>query len=971
LYNLWIKDKKLIDQSWNEYFQKIENVSNGSIEYSNKGLPNVSSTIKTSPPLLDIEHDIKNNSTDKISLEDTNKVNMLIRAYQRNGYIKADIDPLGIDFLKNSNSHYAIYESINNLNYKTYGFNEEDLERKFYIYTDTISGIFSEKSPIKLKEIIDRLEKAYCRTIGPDYMHISSKEECNFIREKFEVEWANYKSSHSEETIVFDRLAWAVLFEEFLHNKFSTHTRFGLEGLECLITGLKWFVDSCVGHGVKEITIGMAHRGRLNVLANVMKKSLSLIFGEFQGKILVFDESGQMKENGEIEYIQSGDVKYHLGTFNEKVYKNGKSISMDLLANPAHLEAVNPVVIGKVRAKQHFNKDESRNEYIALLIHGDAAFNGQGVVYETMQMENLKNYSIGGTVHVISNNQIGFTTSVEDGRSTPFACDILKSYECPIIHVNAEDPIALDFAFKVAADYRIKFNKDIAIDIIGYRRYGHSEIDQPMFTQPHMYRIIQKKKNILKIYQERLIKEGKISEEECKKTISKIKNLIDANYKDAENNVFEKSEWISKQWQHLAFRKYSAPKNTGVNIKTLREINELINILPSNYNFHPTVKKIYESRFNSVASGKNIDMATAEALCWASLLEEGYTVRISGEDAQRGAFSHRHSVLYDQENDKNYIPLKKVPPNPNNFQSCNSQLSEFAVLGFELGFSYYNPDSLIIWEAQYGDFANGAQIIIDQFIASGERKWNAQTGIVLNLPHGMDGEGPEHSSARLERFLQMMDDDINHIYNLDEKDRVTQIQESNYQVCYPTTSANYFHLLRRQVKRDFRKPLIIAQSKRLLRYKMAYSTIDEFDENKRFIKVRQEFQKNIIDNRNIVKLIIACSGQIYYDLIIRREKLKINDVAIIAVEQLGPFPYIEFIEAIDKFPNASIRWVQEEHFNQGAWEYVHSRINNLLKITNRGGQIDYAGRSASSAAAAAYHTIFEKEHLKLMEDAFK
>ena len=466
------------------------------------------------------------------------------------------------------------------------------------------------------------------------------------------------------------------MFEEFLQAKFTTHKRFGLEGMESMVSGLKWFVDCSVKSGVKDISLGMAHRGRLNVLANVVRKPISKIFAEFQGKDSIV---GYGDKDSEIEYSQSGDVKYHLGTFHERVYPDGKTISLDLLPNPSHLEAVNPLVMGKTRAKQHFNNDIERNKHLCVLIHGDAAFAGQGVVYESMQMSNLANYTTGGVLHVVSNNQIGFTTTPKDGRSTPFVSDIMKAYEAPIIHVNADDPIAVDYCFSVALEYRNKFKKDICIDIIGYRKYGHNELDQPMFTQPQMYAAVSKKQNVLKMFEERLVNEKVISQEEADEHRNKIKNNLEKFFQYAENNVFDKSEWISKEWQHLNNRKYSAPQDTVVDLKTLQFLNKKINLLPTEYNFHKKIKELYDNRYKSVEEGKNIDWGTGEALCWATLLNENYTVRLSGQDVERGTFSHRHAVLHDQLKDRVYVPLHQVS-DPKNFQPCNSHLSEFAVL---------------------------------------------------------------------------------------------------------------------------------------------------------------------------------------------------------------------------------------------------------------------------------------------------
>lgn len=958
--NILRKDKAYGNKTSNESLSALEKIE-ASVQNNKSNQQPQANTTKVIPDLVSLD----STNLTSFSEAELNKVVLLIHSYQRYGYLNANLDPLNLNLINCPESHLLNLQRFRQkLEYENYGFSEQDLEKEFVIYTPEISGILSEHGPLKLREIFDRLKKAYCGTIGPDYMHVSLSEECNFIRDKFEYEWVNYKATKNEKFSILNKIAWAVLFDEFMHKKFPFHKRYGLEGLESLISGLKSIIDTCVSKGVKDITFGMPHRGKLNILANVMKKSISEIFSDFLGKCNLLNKEDYTN------YFETGDLKYFLlGTFHENVYPDGKTIMLDLLPNPSHLEAVDPVVVGKTRAKQHFNIDEERTQHLAILVHGDASFCGQGVVYETLQMESLENYIIGGVIHVISNNQLGYTTNPKDGRSTPFVSDLLKGYEVPIIHVNADDPIAVDFSFKVAAEYRLKFKKSIAIDIIGYRKYGHNELDQPFLTQPEMYKAIKNKSNVLKIFSDRIIQDGLLTKEEYDILISEVNNKLNQFYINAENNKFEKSDWISKQMINSS-RKSLIFKFTGVNYEKLLEINEKINVLPNNLNFHENIKNIYENRYKSIKQGSNIDMATAESLCFGILLDEGYTVRLSGQDAQRGTFSHRHCVLHDQDTKSSYIPLSNIPKNPKNFQPCNSHLSEYAVLGFELGFSYYNPEALVMWEAPFGDFANNAQTIIDQFIASGESKWKIQSGIVLNLPHGIDGQGPEHSSARIERFLQMMDDDINYISNLDQQNKVTHIKESNYQVCYPTTSANYFHLLRRQLKREFRKPLIIAKSKKLLKFDLANSNIQDFISDTKFLEVRSESNGKILNNKNNVKMILVCSGQIYYNLVLHRQKLNKPDVAIIALEQIGPFPYLEFLDSIRNFPNARITWVQEEHVNQGAWEYIRSRINNLLKIIKRAGELKYVGRLASCSPSTSNNDIFEKEHIQLLHDAF-
>jgi len=856
MYNAWRKDPNSVHLSWNSYFSNLESGMDASSAF-------------TTPPTLDKSFLINNLSQrgqvqaqpqGSSSIEESLKVILMIRSFQTYGFLGAKLDPLDM-MTDEDKKKYKVFTQLKHMDYKTYGFSEKDLDKEFIVKTEGIAGILSENRPLKLREIIDHLQKSYCSTIGVEFMYNHSRELCNFIRDKMEKEWVNYKLSKEETLRVFDRLAWAVLFEEFLKSKFTTHKRFGLEGLESVVSGLKEFVDVAVKGGLKDITLGMPHRGRLNVLGNVFRKPLKKIFSEFHGK---YDD-----HSNEISQF-SGDVKYHLGTYFERTYSSGKKISLDILPNPSHLECVNPVVMGKTRAKQHFKNDSSREENVAILLHGDAAFAGQGVVYESMQMSNLDNYTTGGVVHVVCNNQIGFTTAPHDSRSTPWCTDIGKSIEAPIIHVNAEDPIAVDFVFRMAADYTRKFRNDIIIDVIGYRKHGHNELDQPMFTQPQMYQKISKKASILDIFQEKLISEG-YNKEELDNIRKKILDMLEEEYQEASKKNPQKSDWVPEQWHDHNVKKFSAPQNTGVKIENLRSIGEKINFIPEGFKLHPQLKKHYEQRITSIREGKGIDWATAEALAWAHLLEEGYTVRLSGQDVERGTFSHRHAVLHDQVSGEKYIPMLNVVKNPHNFQIHNSHLSEFAVLGFELGFSYYSPDSLVMWEAQFGDFANGAQIIIDQFISSGESKWNVPTGLTLLLPHGMDGQGPEHSSCRIERFLELMDDDYRKIPDVN-----LQIQKTNMQLCNPSFSANYFHLLLRQVKRQFRKPLIVPSPKKLLRFKQANSNIEDFNEGLRFLKVRPEYKAEVLANASNVKKVLICSGQVYYDLWNRREQLKRN-----------------------------------------------------------------------------------------------
>ena len=584
-----------------------------------------------------------------------------------------------------------------------------------------------------------------------------------------------------------------------------------------------------------------------------------------------------------------------------------------------------------------------------------------------MQMQNLDNYKTGGLLHVIANNQIGFTTTPNDGRSTPYCTEIGKAYDAPIIHVNADNPIAVEFAFKLAAEFAVKYPKDIIVDVIGYRRYGHNELDDPRFTQPEMYKTIDSHKDIVVLFEEKLISEG-IDKKELENINNEIKEELNKDYDKAKNEDKIEKEKPHSNWESFTPDKYSKENPTGVNIEKLKNLGEKICTIPNDFEAHKIIKKIYDNRLKSISSGKGIDWATAEALSWAVLLYEGNTVRLSGQDVERGTFSHRHSVLHDQNNFSKYIPLTSVTTNSNNLQICLSPLSEFAVLGFELGFSYYNPEALVMWEAQFGDFANGAQVIIDQFIASGESKWDCQTGIVLLLPHGMDGQGPEHSSARIERFLQLMEDSP---LDVSPSKQDMQIQKTNMQLCNPTTPANYFHVLLRQQKRNFRKPLVIPSPKKLLRLKEAKSNIEDFSEGTIFKKIRYEEDNEVINNAKNVKYVLLCSGQVYYDLVKYRSANKIKDIAIIALEQVAPLPYEALDNSIKMFSNAKLRWVQEEHLNSGCWSYVEPRIKNLLAHSNKSANLTYVGRGPAASPATGFNKVHNAELEKLLFEAFK
>lgn len=687
------------------------------------------------------------------------------------------------------------------LDYKTYGFTEADLEREFTIKMNNPQGIFAKQEKWKLGELIVKLKDIYSRFVGIERAHVMDVEASNWLINKMEEE-PNKAVLLNDKKNLFEGLQYSSLFEEFLHKKYTTTKRFSASGSDSLIPCLKLIMDQAIELGADKIILGLSHRGRINAMAYLLHKKIEHILAGFIGTV---------PQGAELEWGNSGDVKYHLGCLYKYTNDKGRTIEVQLMPNASHLESADPLTVGRVRAEQDYTGDTNRKKVVGILVHGDAAFAGQGVVYETLQFADLAGYNSGGTIHVVVNNQIGFTTVPRDSRTGSYCTEIAKSISAPIFHVNGEDPEAIIKASKIAAEYRHKFSRDIVIDLIGYRLYGHNEMDQPMFTQPIMYKKIQSMKRIYDKVCDKFLAEKVYTKEEIDKLSKNVMKGFEEGFEKSKNMSFKWEEWRPK----VSYR-YPLPfeglKITGVNVDKLRAMNEKINVIPKEYSAHPLVRKVYEARYKSVKDGAGIDWATGEALAWATLLAEGHNIRLSGQDVQRGTFSHRHSYLHNQERDEVYVPLKNVAPNQGQFNAINSSLSELAVLGFEIGYQYADPNSLVMWEGQFGDFANGAQIMIDQYVASGEAKWGVQNGIVLLLPHGYDGQGSEHSSARLERYLQLCDDDPYSCRLVGHLNR-----ETNWQVVNCTTPANYFHALRRQLRRDYRKPLIVMAPKRLLR----------------------------------------------------------------------------------------------------------------------------------------------------------
>ncbi|TIB73487.1 hypothetical protein E3Q18_03186 [Wallemia mellicola] len=909
----WKEDHSSVDESWDAYFNSLDGkppaLPSGAAVGEIKEPPN--QAFVNTP--LDVPKTSSNNLTDHL------KVQLLVRAFQVRGHILAKTDPLGIiepERQKNIPSELELTH---------YGWSEPDLDTKTFDLGPGILKRFTGtgKTKMTLREIYDTCKQIYCGPIGSQYVHIPEKAQCDWIRDRIETPqpW-NY--TLEEKRMVLDRLVWSDSFERFIATKFPNEKRFGLEGCESLIPGMKALIDRSVEHGVKSAIIGMPHRGRLNVLANVIRKPGEAIFNEFSPVAPADDDSG------------GGDVKYHLGANYVRPTPSGKKVSLSLVANPSHLEAENPVVLGKTRALQFFDGDKDRLSAMGILLHGDAAFAAQGVVYETLGFHSLPGYGTGGTIHICVNNQIGFTTDPRLSRSTPYPTDIAKFIDAPIFHVNADDPEAVVFICQLAADWRAKWKKDVVIDLVGYRRHGHNETDQPSFTQPRMYQAIGKKQNILDLYVERLQNEGTFTKQDTDEHKKWVWQMLEKSFQNSREYKPSPKEWLSSSWDGFPtpseLSQLVLPVNaTGVREDKLVEIAKALGNVPEGFTIHRNLNRVLKNREKMVQDGKGIDWSTAESLAMGALAMEGNHVRLSGQDVERGTFSQRHSIIHDQKTGEAYMPLNHLGEKQAPVTIVNSTLSEFGVLGFELGYSLVSPDSLTIWEAQFGDFANNAQCMIDQFISSGERKWLQRTGLVLSLPHGYDGQGPEHSSGRIERFLQLCDD--NPLVFPSEEQQIRQHQDCNMQVVYPTTPANYFHVLRRQVHRGFRKPLILFFAKSLLRHPMARSDLSELIGDTSFQRYLPDPHPEHLVAPEQVRRHILCSGQVYHTLIKHRDENDIKDVVISRLEQLAPFPYDMLKPHLDKYPNADLYWCQEEPANNGAWSYVSQRLITLVDNT--------------------------------------
>jgi len=850
----------------------------------------------------------------------------LIRAFRVNGHLIANLDPLN---LKEINQHPE-------LDYRNYGFTDKDLNKDIFI--DGSLGLNSGK----LNEIIKILSETYSGSIGVEFVHIQDADQKQWVQERIEEVRNKTHFTEKGKIAIYRRLLEAEMFEKFLDKKYLGTKRFGLVGSESTIPGIEQIIKQSCLSGIEDIYIGTAHRGRLTLLSSVMEVPLRSIMAKFQG--------GGEDPN---EVLGSGDVKYHLGISSDREFE-GKKIHLSLTPNPSHLESVDPVVVGKVRAEQTMLQDKTNDRVIGLLIHGDAAMAGQGVVAETFAMSQLRGFRTGGTIHFVINNQIGFTTVPHYGRSAPYCTEIAKIIQAPIFHVNGDDVESVVHVCRLAVEFRNKFKTDVVVDMFCYRRSGHNEMDLPEFTQPLMYQKIKEHKTALKIYEEKLKEESVLTDIEALNQHEEYKKVLEEEFALSKSYKSNKADWLEGSWKGLSTASFDARRGkTSVTIEDLKFIAKEIHRIPEDFNVHKRIKKIYEERLNSVLDNSGIDWATAESLAFATLLKEGFGVRLSGQDSGRGTFSQRHAVLYDQMNEKRFVPLRHFIDKQGFFEVIDSFLSEYGVLGFEYGYSQVDPRTLVLWEGQFGDFANNAQTIIDQFITTGERKWLRMSGLTLLLPHGHEGQGSEHSSARLERFLQMC-------------------AEDNIQVVNCTSPANYFHVLRRQLHRDFRKPLIIMTPKSTLRHKKNVSYVDQFINGSTFHRILRD-EISVKEEKKINRVLL-CSGKIYFELQDEIDKLKKENVFILRIDQLYPFPYDVLKDELKRFPEAEVYWVQEEPSNMGAFRFIKHRVESVMASMNRNEELLFIGRKASASPATGIldrHIENQKNILRLAIEADK
>jgi 2-oxoglutarate dehydrogenase E1 component len=863
-----------------------------------------------------------------VAVQDTLGARQLIRAYRTRGHLAAKLDPLEL----------VTRREHPELKPKTYGFTKADYDRPIYL-GGTLGLEFGT-----LRQVLGILKRTYAGHVGVEYMYISDPEQRAWIQDRIEGREVGFTANGKK--AILKKLIEAESFERFIDFKYTGTKRFGLDGGESMVPALEQIIKRGGQLGVSEIVIGMPHRGRLNVLANVMGKPYRAIFNEFRGGSAHPDE---------VE--GSGDVKYHLGASSDREFDENR-VHLSLTANPSHLEIVDPVVLGKVRAKQDQRKDDERKSVLPLLLHGDAAFAGQGVVAECLGLSGLRGHRTGGSLHFIVNNQIGFTTAPRFSRSSPYPSDVGKMIDAPIFHVNGDDPEAVVHVTKIAIEFRQRFGKPVVIDMFCYRRHGHNEADEPAFTQPLMYQRIAQHPGVVDVYANRLVEEGLLSREEIDHMQADFRNFLEEEFSAGEAYRPNRADWLDGKWSGIGHAEEGARRGvTGVDLDLLKEVGRKLTSIPKSFTPHKTIARIMAARRKMIDEGQGIDWATAEALAYGTLLVEGFPVRLSGQDSERGTFSQRHAVLMDQVNEKKYTPLKHVARDQARFEVINSMLSEEAVLGFEYGYSLAEPNALVLWEAQFGDFANGAQVVVDQFISSGERKWLRMSGLVLLLPHGYEGQGPEHSSARLERYLQLC-------------------AEDNWQIANCTTPANYFHVLRRQLHRQFRKPLVLMTPKSLLRHKRVVSNLEQFGPGSSFHRLLWDDAQFLPDQAiklvpdDKIRRVVLCSGKVYYDLYNEREKRGVEDVYLLRMEQLYPFPARALIQELGRFKDAEMVWCQEEPKNMGAWSFVEPNLEWVLEhIGAKHKRPRYAGRPSSAATATGLMSKHTRELKAFLDEA--
>lgn len=957
LYGQWAKDAGAVDEAWDSFFRSLGDDQDVAVRESEGAswkradwppVPQDDTTSALtgewpSASKGDADAAIKKIaakaeekglklSTDQMrqAVLDSIRALMLIRAFRIRGHLHAQLDPLG---LREVPDHGELKPS-------TYGFGPGDMDRPIFI--DNVLGL----EIASIRQITDLMTRTYCGTFALQYMHISNPEEAAWLKERIEGYGKKITFTREGRRAILNKLVEAEGFEKFLHVKYMGTKRFGLDGGEALIPAMEQIIKRGGALGVKEIVFGMPHRGRLSVLANVLSKPYRAIFHEFQG--------GSFKPE---DVDGSGDVKYHLGASADREF-DGNNVHLSLTANPSHLEAVNPVVLGKARAKGDQLGDlTDRSSVLPILLHGDAAFAGQGVVAECLQLSGIRGHRTGGCIHIVVNNQIGFTTAPAFSRTSPYPTDIALMVEAPIFHVNGDDPEAVVHAARVAIEFRQKFRKDVVLDIICYRRFGHNEGDEPMFTNPAMYTKIKAQKTTLQLYTERLVADGLIPEGEIEDMKAAFQAHLNEEFEIGKNYKPNKADWLDGKWSGLNREgtDYIAGE-TGITPEVMTQVGRALTNAPDGLTLHKTVGRLLEAKKQMFETGEGFDWATAEALAFGSLVTEGHGVRLSGQDSTRGTFSQRHSAFIDQKSEDRYYPLNNIAEGQARYEVIDSMLSEYAVLGFEYGYSLAEPNTLTLWEAQFGDFANGAQIMFDQFISSGEKKWLRMSGLVMLLPHGFEGQGPEHSSARLERFLQ-------------------QCAEDNWIVANCTTPANYFHILRRQIHRGFRKPLVLMTPKSLLRHPLAISRAEEFQSGSTFHRVLwDDAQRGRSDTKLVaddqIKRVVVCSGKVYYDLLKARDEAGITDTYLLRLEQFYPFPAQSMVKELGRFKQAEVVWCQEEPKNQGGWSFVEPYLEWVLeRLGAKHTRARYAGRNAAASVATGLASRHKAEQEALVANA--